>query len=232
MENIGLYIYIDWEVNHHGFCSLPWFMEIHLETSLDSETWRGYGSLIWSNGGILHELIQPFHWFNRQFHWHTFVRQWGCEIGGEKDLITWLDSTLNPAGYVSAFPNILPMSSSVSYLLSWCIYIYIYKHNTRYIHIYNIKHVVDKMIYLCQTRASLYLNIPCPWPLSRLQQRIISAKYWPRCTAAKCELYRAFEGPEAPLNVATPSTPKRPGSVHLCLHETGDHRWLVAIFCK
>ena len=96
------------------------------------------------------------------------------------------------------------------------VYIYIYKHNTRYIHIYiyNIKHVVDKMIYLCQTRASLYLNIPCPWPLSRLQQRIISAKYWPRCTAAKCELYRAFEGPEAPLNVATPSTPKRPGSVH------------------
>jgi hypothetical protein len=193
-------------------------MEIHLETWLDSEKWWGYGSLIWSNGGILHELIQPFHWFNRQFHWHTFVRQWGCEIGGEKDFITWLYSTLNPAGYVSAFPNILPMStqffSSVSYLLSWCIYIYIQTQYKIYPYIYNIKHVVDKMIYLCQTRASLYLNIPCPWPLSRLQQRIISAKYWPRCTAAKCELYRAFEGPEAPLNVATPSTPKRPGSVH------------------
>ena len=118
------------------------------------------------------------------------------------------------------------------YCLGVYIYIYINTIQVISIYIYNTKHVVDKMIYLCQTRASLYLNIPCPWPLSRLQQRIISAKYWPRCTAAKCELYRAFEGPEAPLNVATPSTPKRPGSVHLCLHETGDHRWLVAIFCK
>lgn len=104
-----------------------------------------------------------------------------------------------------------------------------------YPYIYNKKHVVDKMIYLCQTRASLYLNIPCPWPLSGLSQPVAAENHLSKIlTTMHCSEMWAVSGLRGSgsslWNVATHSTPKRPGSVHLCLHENGDHRWLVAIF--